>query len=76
MYVLFEVEVRDDHDGGSVWYTERDDFDNEPEAEEFAAKASRERDNHAARVVKVTYEPVTEFHNGERLAVGGFRDGG
>ncbi len=60
----FNVEVRDDHDGGSVWYIEIDFIDNEEEANDRAASISMHRDNNAARVCKVTSVPLRKFEFG------------
>lgn len=63
-WTYFNVEVRDDHDGGSVWYIENDYIDNEEEAIERATSASVKRDNGAARICKVTSVAVKEFKDG------------
>ncbi len=64
----YAVEVRDDHDGGSVWYIEEDFCETLVEAEEDAARISlkRPRFNGVARVIKVTHETVVQFRNGQR----------
>lgn len=72
--VIYDVEVRDDHDGGSVWYSGIDDGSGELEetledAMEVAAKVSVDRKplNGSARVVKITREVVAEFKSGEKV---------
>lgn len=61
----FSVSVRDDHDGGSVWYVDEDYIEEQSEAEELAVKTSEKRDNGLARVSKVCPEVVAEFFKGK-----------
>jgi hypothetical protein len=60
------VEVRDDHDGGSIWIIEEDYLDRQ-DATELAEKLSRTRDNHVARVRRVTAVTVDEWESGNKL---------
>jgi hypothetical protein len=63
--VYYSVEVRDDHDGGSVWYVDEDYMETLEDARELAIRRSLGRDNGLARVKKVTSELVAEFKDGE-----------
>lgn len=63
-HVSFQVEVRDDHDGGSIWYTEREFCETQAEAEEDARVISHQRENGAARVVRVTTVPIVAVQDG------------
>lgn len=60
----FAVSVRDDHDGGSVWYVDEDYIEERTEAEELAVKTSLKRENGSARLLKVTAEVAGEFFEG------------
>ncbi len=64
----YAVEVRDDHDGGTVWYIEEDFIESLDEAEEDCARISvkRHKFNGVARVIKVKHETVVQFREGQR----------
>lgn len=63
----YQVEVCDDHDGGSVWIVEEDYMPDQSDAAELAQKFSRIRDNKSARVRKVVTEVVLELQDGEAV---------
>jgi hypothetical protein len=63
----WNVEVRDDHDGGSVWYVHEDYLDTRDGAEDLAARVSRVRDNKAARVTQVTATVLATFDDGKAV---------
>jgi hypothetical protein len=63
--VHYSVSVRDDHDGGSVWYVEEDYMDEE-DATELAKKLSCSRDNRAARVNRVESSVVATWDHGSQ----------
>jgi hypothetical protein len=51
--VCFGVEVCDEHDGGSVWYSEEEFIETREEADDVALRLRGKRDNGLARVVEV-----------------------
>jgi hypothetical protein len=62
--VHYAVEVRDDHDGGSVWYIEEDYLPSEPDAVEQAMKIIETRNPPGVRVVKLSHEVVGTWSGG------------
>ncbi|HEY3493800.1 MAG TPA: hypothetical protein VGK73_03905 [Polyangiaceae bacterium] len=66
----FNVEVCDDHDGGSVWYVD-EDYMEEGDAIELAKRTAKKRANGLARVNRCVTEVVAEY----RLTNGSEDDG-
>lgn len=64
METYYRVDVRDDHDGGSVWIVHEDFIASFKEASDEAYELSLERRNKVSRVVKVTTEEVIYYNNG------------